>query len=110
MHKGKYMYICIYYVYYVTSLTPSTRRESLAATVLNPELEPWQGMLIEVWLTFFLVCVILGATNQKRKGNLFMPTIVIGFAVAVGVMSGVLTNHIHVTQICLCRFMRSFCP
>ena len=71
------------------SMTPSARRETLAATLLNEELEAWQGVLVEVWVTFILVNTIFGATNERRKGNIYMPTIIIGFAVTVGVMSGV---------------------
>ena len=71
------------------SVTPALRREALAATVLHPELEPWQGVLVEAWLTFILLCTIQGATNARRKGSVYMPTIIIGCAVTVGVMSGV---------------------
>ena len=70
-------------------MTPSAHREGLAATTLHPEVKPWQGMLIEAWITAILVTSIHGATNQQRKGALFIPTIPIGFAVALGIMSAV---------------------
>ena len=79
----------------VCSITPENRRETLSATELNPELNVWQGLLVEVWLTFILVSTIHGATNSKRKGNLYMPTIIIGCAVTVGVMSGVSNNYFN---------------
>ena len=71
------------------SVTPALRREALAATVLHPELEPWQGVLVEAWLTFILLCTIQGATNARRKGHIYMPTVVIGSFVTVAVLSGV---------------------
>ena len=71
------------------SVTPALRREALAATVLHPELEAWQGVLVEAWLTFILLCTIQGATNARRKGSVYMPTVVIGSFVTVAVLSGV---------------------
>ena len=73
------------------SLTPASRQGTFAATLLHPELDAWQGVLVEIWLTFFLICVVLGTTNEKRKGNLYLPTVIIGFAVTLAVLSGVLT-------------------
>ena len=84
------------------SLTPPSRRETLAATQLHPDLEPWQGVLIEAWLTFNLVCTIQGATNARRKGHIYMPTIIIGCAVTVGAMTGVIdvnyTRHLYLIR------------
>jgi glycerol uptake facilitator-like aquaporin len=70
-------------------MIPSERREGLSATTLAPGVEPHQGFLIEAWLTSLLVLTIFGSTNERRKGNLFMPTIPIGLAVALGIMAGV---------------------
>ena len=70
-------------------VTPKARHEKLSATMLSDELSPWQGVLVEVWLTFILLCVVQGANNVKRKGNVYMPTIIIGSYVTVAVLSGV---------------------
>ena len=71
------------------SVTPASRLENLSATLLHPELEAWQGVLVEAWLTFILLCTIQGATNARRKGHIYMPTVVIGSFVTVAVLSGV---------------------
>ncbi|KAI0221798.1 Aquaporin-4, partial [Lamellibrachia satsuma] len=73
---------------FVYIVTPAARREGLSATMVNPEIEPWQGMLVETWITAILVLTIYGATNDRRKENLFMPTIPIGFAVTLGCLTG----------------------
>ena len=70
-------------------MTPANRRDNLACTLVNPEIAPWQGLIVEAWITFILVLTIHGSTNEKRKPSLFMPTIPIGFAVALGIMAGV---------------------
>ncbi|KAI0209741.1 Aquaporin-1 [Lamellibrachia satsuma] len=73
------------FVYFVT---PAARRERLSATMVNPEIETWRGMLVETWITAILVLTIYGATNDRRKENLFMPTIPIGFATTLGILTG----------------------
>ncbi|ELT95009.1 hypothetical protein CAPTEDRAFT_46197, partial [Capitella teleta] len=76
---------------FVYAVTPSNKRETLAVTNLGPEVEAWQGFLVELWATFVLVVTILGSTNANRKGRVYMPTIFIGFAVTLGIMSAF--NH-----------------
>jgi glycerol uptake facilitator-like aquaporin len=71
------------------SVTPAQYRGQLAATTLGPDVQPWQGFLVEVWVTCILLLTIYGATNEIRKGNVYMPTLLIGFAVALGIMSAV---------------------
>lgn len=73
---------------FIYAMTPSGSRDGLAATLVNDDIEPWKGMLIEAWITTILVLTIFGATNAKRKA-VFMPTIPIGFAIALGIMSGI---------------------
>lgn len=94
LHKSQVLITCFnlewYFLrIYLHSITPATRRENLSATTLHPEMTPWQGYLMEAWLTFILVSVIQGATNIKRKGNIYMPTLIIGSYVSVAVMTGV---------------------
>ena len=71
------------------SVTPAHHRETLAATVLGEDIASWQGFLVEAMITFILVLTVFGATNSDRKPDLHMPTIPIGLAVALGIMSGV---------------------
>lgn len=71
------------------SVTPSAFRDRLAVTSLHDDVTPLQGVFIEAWITAILVLVIFGSTNARRKSDLFMPTIPIGFAVALGIMSAV---------------------
>ncbi|KAK2175376.1 hypothetical protein NP493_737g02067 [Ridgeia piscesae] len=73
---------------FVYLMTPASRREGLSATMVNAELEPWQGMLVEAWITAILVLTIYGSTNDNRKDTLFMPTIPIGFAITLGILTG----------------------
>ena len=70
-------------------MTPSKYREGLAATELNPDMTVWQGLGVEVWLTFNLVLTIHGCTYPGRKENTWMFSVPIGMAVSVGVLSGV---------------------
>ena len=72
----------------IDSLTPYTRRDTLAATEVNPEVASWAGFLVEAWLTSILVLTILGATDDQRK-PVYMPSLPIGMAVAVDIMAGV---------------------
>ncbi|ELU02847.1 hypothetical protein CAPTEDRAFT_180401 [Capitella teleta] len=76
---------------FIYAVTPADFRGNLALTDLNEGMEPWQGYLVETWVTCILVLTILGATNERRKGNVYMPTILIGFAVCLGIMSAF--NH-----------------
>ena len=46
-------------------------------------------MLTEAWITCILVITIIGSTNRRRKGELYMATLPIGLAVALGIMSAV---------------------
>jgi glycerol uptake facilitator-like aquaporin len=73
---------------FIKTVHPANYTGTLAATVLHPEMEPWQGVLVEIWLTFILVLTILGATNQVRKVNIYMPTLIIMLAVGNGVSCG----------------------
>ena len=75
--------------YFPTRVTPVTKRGGLAATTLSPLVQPWQGYLIEAWITLLLVLIILGATNSRWKGQLFVPNIIIGFAVTCGILCAV---------------------
>ena len=72
-----------------SSVTPDKYTDNLAATVLGDQVKPWQGVLIEAWITCMLVITIIGSTNMRRKGELYMATIPIGFAVTLGIMSAV---------------------
>lgn len=73
-------------------MTPAKHRETLAATVLGSDISSWQGLLVEAAITFILVMTVFGATNADRKGDLHMPTVPIGFSVALGIMCGVGTG------------------
>ena len=73
-------------------ITPEEFQGNLAATTLNPSVSLAQGVFTEAILTAFLVTTIIGSTNKRRKGELHMATIPIGFAVSVGVLSGVRLN------------------
>ena len=57
--------------------------------MIHPDLEPWQGFLTEVYITFNLIITCFAASNTRRKGNLYMPTIPIGFAITVGIYAAV---------------------
>ena len=70
-------------------VTPDSIIGNLAVTMLNPEVTPFQGVLVEIWLTTILGCVALGASNARRKGNVYMPTIIVGSYVTTAVLSGV---------------------
>ena len=70
------------------SVTPSQFRERLGATTVNSSMEPWQGLVVEAWLTCLLLLTICGATCQKRR-PVFMPSIPIGLVIGMDVMIGV---------------------
>ena len=74
---------------FLHSITPNETRGALAATTLGPGVQNWQGFLVEMWITAILVITIFGSTNSARKGNVYMATIPIGFAIALGIMTGV---------------------
>ena len=73
---------------FINTVHPENYTGTLAATVLHPAISPWQGVLIETWLTFVLVLTILGATDRIRKGEIYMPTLIICMAVGIGVSCG----------------------
>lgn len=73
---------------FIFAVTPDEKREALATTVPGDGVEDWQAILVEMWITCILLFTIIGSTNLKRKGNLYMPPIFIGFAIALGIMSG----------------------
>ena len=87
------MWIFLYF-----SVTPAAFRDGLANTMLGPDVEHWQGVLIELWITFILVTTIIGSTNAKIKGaGIGMPPIIIGYAIALGIMSAV-SIKLYITQ------------
>ena len=71
-------------------ITPDEFQGGLAATVLQNDVSLAQGVFTEALLTGILITTILGCTNRRRKGDVLMATIPIGFAVSIGVLSGVL--------------------
>ncbi|KAK2149524.1 hypothetical protein LSH36_448g02009 [Paralvinella palmiformis] len=73
---------------WVYLITPRNHTDTLAATMLHPDMKPWQGFLVELWITMILVLTILGATNDLRKRPLYMPPIMIGMAISLGIASG----------------------
>ena len=73
----------------VCRITPANHRGHLAATELHPDMTVWQGLGVEIWLTFNLVLTVHGCTYPGRKENTYMFTIPIGMAVSVAVLSGV---------------------
>lgn len=83
---------------FVYAVTPSKYRGNLAATTLEPDVDSWQGMLIEAWITCMLVITILGSTNVRRKGNVYMATLPIGFSISMGIMSAVSVTSYLVEQ------------
>ena len=95
-HRGfrpfRSIFLYFYILFDVDRVTPEHRRDSLAATTLSSEIQVWEGVVIEAWLTFMLVITIHGSVNKRRKKDgLFMPTIPIGMAVTMGVICGVRT-------------------
>ena len=70
------------------SVTASQHRGSLARTEVSDDIEQWQGVFVELWLTFILVQTIWGATNRRRR-RVFLPSLPIGLAVALDIMTGV---------------------
>ncbi|ELU00157.1 hypothetical protein CAPTEDRAFT_26353, partial [Capitella teleta] len=60
----------------------------LALTKPAAGIEPWKGMLFEMVLTAILCFTVHGATNVKRKGMLFINTLPIGMALALGILMG----------------------
>lgn len=81
----------MYSSFLICSMIPSKSREGLSATTLGLDVKPVQGFLVELWITCLLVLTVFGSTNMKRKGSLHMPTVPIGLAVALGIMTGVST-------------------
>ncbi len=69
-------------------VTPTEFTETLAATVVRPDVGPWKGLIVEMLITANLVFTVFGATNEKKK-SVFMPSIPISFAVLLGVLIGV---------------------
>ncbi|KAK2156597.1 hypothetical protein LSH36_209g04037 [Paralvinella palmiformis] len=78
---------CITGAGFVFAITPIKSQNNLAATLLGNDVSSWQGVLVEIWITFMLVITVLGATNTRIKGTLLIPGLPIGFAVALGIMS-----------------------
>lgn len=62
---------------------------SLGVTLLNDQITPFQGFLVEVLITFILIITIFACIDKNRNdiGGSFPLTI--GFAVTVGVLFGV---------------------
>ena len=87
------LYLCKKKINYTNFLyhriTPADYRDRLAATTLGDKVTPFQGVLTEAWITCMLVITILGSTNMRRKGELYMATLPIGFAVMLGIMAAV---------------------
>ena len=73
------------------SVTPADNRDHLAVKPLYEGLSPVQGAAIEGWITFILILAILGSTNARRKKEVYMPAIPIGFSVAAGIFATVST-------------------
>ncbi|ELT99187.1 hypothetical protein CAPTEDRAFT_172599 [Capitella teleta] len=72
----------------IWGLTPEQFRETLASTELNPSMTVWQGLGVEIWLTFNLILTLHGCTYTGRKVNILMFSVPIGMAVGTGVLSG----------------------
>ena len=70
-------------------VTPAAFRDRLGATTLHYDVTPAQGVFIEAWTTSIVILVLFGSTNSRRKNDLFMPTIPVGFAIALGMMASV---------------------
>ena len=62
---------------------------SLAVTMPGEDVEPWQAFLFEALITAMLCFTVHGATNIKRKGQLYINTHPIGGALALGILMGV---------------------
>ncbi len=69
-------------------MTASQHRGTLARTEVSDDIEQWQGVFVELWLTFILVQTIWGATNRRRR-RVFLPSVPIGCALALDIMTGV---------------------
>ena len=98
---------CVSCVGVLCSVTPPQHRETLAATVLSKDITSWQGFLVEGAITFILVMTVFGATNSDRKCDLHMPTIPIGFAISLGIMSGVGPTVRACVHPCVCPCIRA---
>ena len=82
------------------SVTPSSHRESLSATTVHPDIDPWVGMIIEAWLTSILVFTVFGATDSTRR-KVFFPSFPIGMAIALDIMAGVSLSSYYTLIVCM---------
>ena len=64
-------------------VVPDSKVGSLGATMINPSLESWQGVVIEAVITWTLVTVVQAATDENRAelgGN--AAPVAVGLAIA----------------------------
>ena len=69
-------------------MTAEENHSNFARTTVHSSIKQWQGMVVEMWLTFILVQTVWGATNKKRR-RVFTPSLPIGLAVALDILTGV---------------------
>ncbi|XP_076456846.1 aquaporin-5-like [Babylonia areolata] len=69
-------------------LTPDTYHSDLAVTSINSALTPGQGLGVEIILTFVLVFVIFGTTDENRP-SFGSPALLIGLTVTLLHLCGV---------------------
>ena len=75
-------------------MTPQASRGNLGATMLGHDVTVWQGVSVEIILTFFLVFTVFSTLDPGRRQSGFGVPLSIGVAVVachiVGVSSVVL--------------------
>lgn len=93
---------------HLSRVTPSKHHGTLAVTMVHPDMHVFQGLAVEIWLTFNLLLTVHGCTYSGRKTHKFMFTIPIGMAVMVAVLSGVSLqpNSSQYHTMCTCN---AFC-
>ena len=73
-------------------MTAEENHGNFARTTVHSSIKQWQGVFVEMWLTFILVQTVWGATNKKRR-RVFIPSLPVGLAVALDTMTGVCAGY-----------------
>ena len=67
-------------------MTPPELRNRLGPIAPNPAVEWYQAFSGEVFLMFALMFIIYGATDEKLRSGVYLPSLPIGCTVGVGII------------------------